>query len=317
MQIIITGGGGFLGQRLASALVSSKVLFDELILVDILLPANPSQDKRVRCLQVDLSDPKAARDIVNLETGIIFHLAAIVSSHAEKEFDLGWNINLDITRQLLEACRQTKPDIRFVFASSLAVYGGKLPPIVDETTVVAPQSSYGAQKAVCELLVNDYSRKQFVDGCALRLSTVCVRPGRPNLAASSFVSSIIREPLNGESAICPVSRDLTLCVTSPDTVVDNLLLASRLDAEDFGDWRIVNLPGISVTVHEMLYSLSRATNDKTLDLIQFKEDPAINRIVRSWPTTLDNKKAQQLGFKVDKNFDDVIQRYMAFKRGNL
>ena len=315
MQIIITGGGGFLGQRLASALVSSKVLFDELLLLDIILPSNPSQDKRVRCLQVDLSDPKAARGIIDLETGIIFHLAAVVSSHAEKEFDLGWKVNLDITRQLLEVCRHANTDIRFVFASSLAVYGGKLPHIVDETTVVTPQSSYGTQKAMSELLVNDYSRKQFVDGCVLRLPTVCVRPGRPNLAASSFVSSIIREPLNGESTTCPVSPDLSLWLTSPDTVIDNLLLASRLDAEDFGDWRVVNLPGISVTVQEMLYSLSRATNDETLGLIQFKEDPAINRIVSSWPGTLDNRKALQLGFKVDRNFDHFIQQYLASQRG--
>lgn len=310
MQIIITGGGGFLGQRLAKALLSSTVAFNELLLADIILPANPSQDERVRCQQTDLSQAGAAEALVTPQTGIIFHLAAIVSSHAENDFDLGWRINLDVTRQLLEACRHTKPGIRFVFSSSLAVFGGQLPAIVNDTTAVTPHSSYGAQKAMGELLLNDYSRKGFVDGRVLRLPTICVRPGRPNQAASSFVSSIIREPLHGELAICPVSPDLTLWLSSPAAVVHNMLHAATLPASAFGDWRTVNLPGISVTVQQMLDSLRRMTDAATLARVRFEHNESINRIVSSWPGAIDNTRALQIGFQADSHFDHFIDQYM-------
>ncbi len=225
MQIIITGGAGFLGQRLARALLNSTLVFDELILADIVIPPKPDKDERIFCRQIDLSVAGSAQKIVTNQTGFIFHLAAVVSSHAEKDFDLGWRVNLDITRQLLEACRHQKPDIRFVFTSSLAVYGGPLPEIVNDTTGVTPRSSYGTQKAMGELLVNDYSRKTFVDGRVLRLPTICVRPGRPNQAASSFVSSIIREPLNGEVAISRIQfkpdPSINTIVSSWPGVIDN------------------------------------------------------------------------------------------------
>ncbi len=314
MQIIITGGGGFLGQRLARALLNSALKFDELMLVDVVMPLNPGKDERVRCRQVDLTENGAAKDLVTSQIGIIFHLAAIVSSHAEKDFDLGWRVNLDVTRELLEACRHQKPGIRFVFTSSMAVYGGKLPAVVDETTFVTPRTSYGAQKAMGELLINDYSRKKFVDGRVLRLSTICVRPGRPNQAASSFVSSIIREPLNGEIAVCPVSRDLPVLVSSPDTVIHNILHASNLEASDLGESRTVNLPGIAVTVQQMLDSLERITDKETLSRIQFKHDPTIGHIVSGWPGAIDNTRALQLGFKVDGSFDHFIHQYIVDKK---
>jgi D-erythronate 2-dehydrogenase len=310
MQIIITGGAGFLGQRLANSLLKSSLAFDTLLLVDIVLPSNPGNDSRVLCKQLDLSIEWAARDLVTPQTEIIFHLAAVVSSHAEKEFDIGWKVNLDITRQLLEAVRHTNPAIRFVFSSSLAVYGGDLPPVVNETTVVTPRSSYGAQKAMGELLVNDYSRKGFVDGVVLRLPTICVRPGRPNLAASSFVSSIIREPLRGEEAVCPVSLDLALLVSSPDTIIRNLIHAATLKTELLG-WRTINMPGITVTVRQMLDALKRITNEATVDRVQFKPDEGINRIVTSWPGSLDNTKALQLGFFADNSFDNFIHQHIA------
>src|SRR5258707_4020775 len=310
MQIIVTGGAGFLGQRLAQAFVSSNLPFEELVLADVVMPTNPGKDKRVSCLQVDLSEAGAAEAIIDQQTGLIFHLAAVVSSQAEKDFDLGWRVNLDITRHLLEACR-LRPGIRFVFTSSLAVFGGKLPAIVDDTTAVTPRSSYGTQKAMGELLVNDYSRKGFVDGIVLRLPTICIRPGRPNQAASSFVSSIIREPLNGESAICPVSPELALWLSSPDTVIHNMVLAAAIEAAALGDWRTVNLPGISVTVKQMLDSLRRMTNAETLARGQFKEDPSISRIVSSWPGAIDNRRALLLGFRVDIGFDQFIRQYMA------
>ncbi|GAB4030448.1 D-erythronate dehydrogenase [Spirosoma gilvum] len=311
MQLIITGGAGFLGQRLAKALLSSSVPFDELLLVDVVMPPKPVENDRIRCQQLDLSAEGAAAMIISARTQMVFHLAAVVSSHAEKDFDLGWKINLDITRNLLEACRHQQASIRFVFSSSLAVYGGTLPAIVDDTVAVRPQSSYGAQKAIGELLVNDYTRKGYIDGRVLRLPTICVRPGRPNLAASSFVSSIIREPIQGEQAICPVEPDLSLWLSSPDTVIQNILNGALLDGTDFGDWRTVNLPGISVTVQQMLDSLERIAGKEALERVLFKPDPAINAIVSSWPGRVDNARALQLGFKADQNFDEFIKQFMA------
>lgn len=186
MQIIITGGGGFLGQKLASALLNSSLAFNELLLVDLKMPARLSDSPRLRCLEADLTQPGVLESVITANTSVVYHLAAIVSSHAEDDFDLGWKVNLDLTRQLLEACRRQPQKIRFVFSSSLAVYGGTLPECVTDTTALTPRSSYGAQKAACELLVNDYTRKGYVDGLALRLPTICVRPGKPNRAASSL-----------------------------------------------------------------------------------------------------------------------------------
>ena len=313
MQIIITGGAGFLGQRLAKALLNSSLVFEELLLVDLILPTNPGNDGRVRCQQIDLSAEGAAKSIVSSRTGLLFHLAAVVSSQAEKEFDLGWSVNLDSSRHLLEACRHQHPGIRFVFASGFAVYGGELPAVVDERTVITPRSSYGIQKAIVELLVNDYSRKNFVDGRVLRLPTICVRPGRPNQAASSFVSSIIREPIHGEPAICPVSPDLTVLVSSPNTIIRNILHGATLESTVFGDWRTVNLPGISVTIREMLDSLERHTNRETANRVQFRPDPAVHAIVSSWPTAVDNTRALQLGFSVDGDFDGFVRQFLAEK----
>lgn len=314
MQIIITGGAGFLGQRLAQALLKSELEFEELLLADIIQPLNPTNDKRVTCREVDLSQEHTAKNLVTSKTGIVFHLAAVVSSHAEKDFDLGYTVNLDITRLLLEACRHQNAGIKFVFSSSLAVYGGKLPAMVTDTTAVTPRSSYGTQKAMGELLVNDYSRKNLVDGRVLRLPTVCVRPGRPNLAASSFVSSIIREPLNGEQAVCPVSPNLALWLSSPDTIIENMIKGAMLEASVFEGWRTVNLPGIGVTVKEMLDSLCRMTDRETVDRVQFIPDQAINNIVSSWPGVIDNTRALQLGFKVDNQFDDFIKQFITHNK---
>jgi D-erythronate 2-dehydrogenase len=311
MQIIITGGAGFLGQRLAKALLKSSLDFNTLKLVDIIQPVNPGDDSRVECLQMDLSSEDSAKALITSEASIVFHLAAVVSSHAEKEFDLGWKVNLDITRYLLEACRQTKAGIRFVFSSSVAVYGGELPTVVNDTTVITPRSSYGTQKAMGELLVNDYSRKGFVDGIVLRLPTICVRPGKPNQAASSFVSSIIREPINGEEAVCPVSKDLGLFLSSPNTVIKNLIYAATVPSGTLGGWRTINLPGIRVTVQQMLNSLKTITDQATLDRVRFKPDESINKIVSSWPGAIDNTRAMALGFSADSNFDNFIHQHLA------
>jgi nucleoside-diphosphate-sugar epimerase len=317
MQIIITGGAGFLGQRLAKALLKSSADFTTLTLVDIILPNNPGNDSRVECLRMDLSSEDAAKSLISSNTSVVYHLAAVVSSHAEKEFDMGWKVNLDITRLLLEACRHTKAGIRFVYSSSVAVYGGELPTVVNDTTVITPRSSYGAQKAMGELLVNDYSRKGFVDGIVLRLPTICVRPGKPNQAASSFVSSIIREPIKGEDAICPVSKDLGLFLSSPDTVIKNLIYASTIRAGALGGWRTVNLPGIRVTVQQMLHSLKTIAGQAALDRVQFKPDESINKIVSSWPAVIDSTRALALGFSADSNFDNFIHQHIADNKAEL
>lgn len=306
MQIIITGGGGFLGQKLARALLHSSLPFSELLLVDIQAPPVLA-DPRVRCLQADLTAPGVAESLISERTAVVYHLAAIVSSHAEQDFDLGWQVNLNTTRSLLEACRHARPGIRFVFTSSLAVYGGPLPELVNDGTALTPTSSYGAQKAMGELLVNDYSRKGYVDGLALRLPTICVRPGKPNRAASSFVSSIIREPLQGEITVCPVSPELRLWLSSPATVVANFLLAATLPK---GDGRSINLPGISVTVGEMLTALTQAGGQAARDRVQFAADPAIERIVASWPGRIDNQRASALGFMADRTFADIIDSFI-------
>lgn len=309
MKIIITGGAGFLGQKLAHRLVKSNLPFRELLLVDRVMPDTPNDDERISCQATDLSSSNAVQSLITKECALIFHLAAVVSSQAESDFDLGWKINVDITRQLLEACRHTKQDIRFVFASSVAVFGGELPPLVRDDTALMPRSSYGTQKAIGELLVNDYSRKGFVDGISLRVPTVCIRPGRPNQAASSFVSAIIREPLQGEKAVCPVSPDLPLWLTSPDTVITNFIHAAVMDASLLNSWRTINLPGITITVQAMLDSLRRATDEATLSRIVFEKNESFSRIVSSWPGALDNTTALGLGFTVDKDFDDFIKQF--------
>jgi D-erythronate 2-dehydrogenase len=310
MQIIITGGAGFLGQLLAKKLLNSALAFDELVLVDIILPQNQSRDTRIKCLQADLSETDVAENIISTKTIIIFHLAAIVSSHAEKDFDLGWKVNVDCTKNLLEACRNINPSIRFVFASSCAVFGGDLPEIVLDQTAITPQSSYGTQKAISELMVNDYTRKGFLDGTVLRLPTVCIRPGKPNLAASSFVSSIIREPMNGENATCPVPTGTAVWISSPDIIVENFIYAATLQKENLSVNCNINLPGIKITVNEMIVCLQKQIQPNIINFINFEVDLAINKIVSTWPTMIDNTKALKLGFKVDGDFDGFILQYL-------
>jgi D-erythronate 2-dehydrogenase len=310
MNIIITVGGGFLGQELAKKIFKSKIEFDELLLVDIVKPNKYIDDNRLLCKQLDLSEPGIAESIINENTGIVYHLAAIVSGHAEKDFDLGWKVNLDVTRNLLETCRSLNSKIRFVFASSCAVFGGDLPEKLVDSTALNPQTSYGAQKAICELMVNDYSRKGYLDGISLRLPTIAIRPGKPNQAASSFVSGIIREPLNGEMAICPVPPETKVWISSPETVINNFIIAGQMPSEKFGSWRSVNLPGIEISVNDMVKSLQKATNEAIINKIDFTIDEVIFKIVKTWPTKIDNTTALKLGFEVDHNFDDFIVQYM-------
>ena len=308
MNVVITGGAGFLGQRLARELLQSSEM-RSLILADVVAPSGP-KDERVKLVQADLTDPQAAKDIIAPETTVVYHLAAVVSGQAEANFDLGMTVNCDGTRFLLEAVRHQAPGAMFIFASSLAVFGGELPAVISDSTAVMPQSSYGTEKAISELWVNDYSRRGFVDGRVLRLPTVCVRPGKPNAATSSFASSLIREPIKGEAAICPVKPDLRLWLSSPNAVVDNLVRAHSVDADAFGPTRTVNLPGITVSVAEMIESLGRVVGSSAVEKIQYEPDETISRIVGSWPSEFSVDRAIALGFEGDRTFDEIVRAFV-------
>src|SRR5271167_4469549 len=314
MRIVITGGCGFLGRRLALLLLergSSLGPIDELVLFDNAPSAlSLPDDKRVTLATGDIADRETVRQLLMPAADVVFHLAAVVSGQAEADTDLGYRVNVDGTRAVLDACRALRACSRLVFASSLAVYGGALPPLVGDDTPLTPQSSYGTQKAIGELLVNDYSRKGFVDGRAVRLPTVVVRPGRPNRAASTFASSIIREPLAGKDAVCPVSPDTVMALASPRRVVDALLHAHDLSAAAFGPSRSLQLPGFSVAVGEMAAAVRRAGGDQAYTRIRWEPDPLIQRIVSGWPQALAAPRAVALGFTADKGIDEVVQAFI-------
>lgn len=257
----------------------------------------------------DIADPELLREVVGDDTVGVYHLAAVLSGGSEVDFDLSMQVNVDGTRTLLEACRAggTKP--RFVFTSSLAVFGGTMPDVVPETLATRPESTYGALKAIGELLVNEYSRKGFVDGRVLRLPTISVRPGQPNSAASSFASGIIREPLNGEPSTCPVPLDTRMWLSSPDAAVANLVHAFVVDGDDLGQWRTINVPGVTVTVGAMLDALTEVGGAEARALVSHEEDARIMDIVCSWPGDFDVERPLALGFVRDASFTDAVRQY--------
>jgi nucleoside-diphosphate-sugar epimerase len=318
MRIVITGGAGFLGRKLARRILELGALTDaagtkrqveEVLLLDV-VTAHGFDDPRLRTRAGDIADPAFVRDAVDERTDSVFHLAAVVSGEAEADFDLGWRVNFDATRVLLERCRDLPRPPKVVFTSSCAVFGGTLPDVVPDTQQLTPQSSYGAQKACGEFLVWDYTRKGMVDGRSLRLPTVSVRPGKPNKAASSFASGIIREPLDGVEAICPVAPTTGMWLTSPRMVVDNIVVAHEAPATAFGATRSINLPGISTTVAGMIASLARVAGVDVVARIVMRHDPAIDRIVRTWPRDFDTVFARSLGMRADVDFDGIVRQYI-------
>src|SRR6266403_4075085 len=310
MRIVITGGCGFLGRRVALGLLERRDV-DALVLFDNAPSALPlPEDKRITLLTGDIADLAAVRAAIAPGTDAVYHLAAVVSGEAEADTDLGYHVNLDGTRAVLDACRALGSTPRLVFASSLAVYGGKLPPAVGDDTALTPQTSYGTQKAIGELLVNDYNRKGFVDGRALRLPTVVVRPGRPNRAASTFASSIIREPLAGQEAVCPVSPDTVMALASPRRIVAGLVHALGIPGEAFGATRSLQLPGFSVSVGEMAAAMRRAGGEAAHARLRWEPDPQIQAIVSSWPPVLSTPRAEALGFGRDSNIDEVVAAFI-------
>lgn len=311
MKIVITGGTGFLGQRLARQLLGAwpvSELISQIVLIDRAVGSDPA-DERVTYAIGDVGDREFLQPHLR-DARIVYHLAAVVSSQAEADFDLGLKVNIDSLRIVLEVCRETGQRPRVVFTSSVAVFGPHGNTVVDDDTPVNPLSSYGMEKAVGELLVAEYSRRGFIDGFTLRLPTISVRPGSPNQAASSFASSIIREPLCGEPAQCPVPVETALWLLSPRRATAALVHAATLDTAALSVRRTINLPGLSVTVHEMLNALEAVGGAKARQLVRNAPDHAIERIVRSWPVRWDQARAEALGFRGDASMSEIISAFV-------
>lgn len=314
MRIAVLGAAGMLGRKLVDRLASQKVLAGKAItgfvLHDIVSPTAPSGEFAVELLSSDFSTPGEAARIVASRPDVIFHLAAVVSGEAEADLAKGYRVNLDGTRALLEAIHAIGGGYRprFVFTSSLAVFGAPLPDVIPDDFVLRPLSSYGAQKAIGELLVADYSRRGIIDGLGIRLPTICVRPGRPNKAASSFYSGIIREPLNGEEAILPVSRDMRHWFASPRAAIGYLVRAAEVEADAL-TVRSLTMPGVSATVADQIEVLRKLGGEETVRLIREEPDPAIHAIVSTWPKAFDTQRALELGFVADQNFEEIVEIY--------
>jgi nucleoside-diphosphate-sugar epimerase len=319
MRIVITGGAGFLGTRLARKILERGTLTDsagrvrEIAAVTLLDVAAPAAfaDPRVTVVTGDLADPAVIARAVSADTDTVFHLAAVVSGQAEADFDIGMRVNLDATRALLERCRTLARPPKFVFTSSLAVFGGPLPDPVPDNAPVTPQASYGTQKAIGEFLVYDMSRKGFIDGRSLRLPTVTVRPGKPNKAASSFASGIVREPLAGVEAICPVAPTTRMWVQSPRAVIDNLVLGHETPASAFRTSRSINVPGLCVGVGAMVDALREVAGDAVAGRVRWQLDPAIDKIVATWPANFAPEFGLSLGMRADTDFAGIVRPYMA------
>lgn len=317
MKVFITGGGGFLGYRLALRLLERKTLaapdgkqvpISRIKLFDAAFP--PDVDPRLECVKGDIGELDMVEAALDRDTGSVFHLAAVVSAHAEAEFDVGYRVNLDGTRNLLEACRDMDTPPRLVFASSLAVYGGKLPPVVDDLVTPTPQTSYGTQKVIGEYLVNDYSRKGLIDGRSLRLPTIVVRPGKPNLASTSFASGMFREPLNGTVCEVPVEASTEMWILSPRKVLEAFVHAHDLPASSWGNQRAVSLPGITFSVGEGVEALRRVAGDEVARRVVFKRDDRLNSMVRSFPGRFRTDRAVGMGFKADEDIEGIIRDYI-------
>jgi D-erythronate 2-dehydrogenase len=320
MKVVITGGAGFIGRKLAQRILAQGTLtgpsgqpegVTEVVLFDAVAPPDEElTDERIRAVVGDIADADQVAEVIDARTNSIFHLAAVVSAGAEAEFDLGYQVNLAGTQNVLEAARAADGTPRVVFASSLAVYGGEVPDTVLDDTPITPETSYGAQKVMGEFLITDYSRKGYIDGRAMRLPTVVVRPGKPNKAASGFASGIIREPLNGVDMVCPVSPESRMAIMSPRTVVDCFMHMHDLDSAKLGASRAILLSGFSVSMADTAAAVQAVETNRDRGQITFKVDPHIQAIVDGWPKTTSSAKAASLGFPSDSNIGDVISAYI-------
>jgi nucleoside-diphosphate-sugar epimerase len=315
MHVLIIGAGGMIGARLARLLARRGTLggvpIDRLTLADITTPAAPGFAGPLATLALDMAAPGAAARLIADRPDVIFHLAAIVSSQAEADFDLGYATNLDGTRALLDAIRAANYCPRLVFASSTAVFGAPFPTRIPDDFHATPRSSYGTQKAMTELLLNDHSRRGHVDAVALRLPTICIRPGRPNAAASGFYSNILREPLAGKPANLPVPETTRHWFASPASAIAFFDHAATLDLARIGPNRAINMPGLSATVADQIDALRREAGQDSVNLITRIPDPVIAAIVNTWPQDFDTARADALGFTADSSFDAIIAAHLA------
>lgn len=315
MKILITGGGGFLGFRLAKTLLARGTLGGEpvtsITLLDGAFPPAAAQEPRLSAVTGDVSDAATIARVCPPDTDAVFHLAAVVSGAAEADFDLGMRVNYKGMELLLAQMRKCAKPARLVYTSSVAAFGGELPPVLDDSTIANPQTSYGAQKVIGEYLVSDYSRKGFIDGRSLRLPTVVVRAGKPNAAASSFASGIIREPLNGVVSECPVGPQTGVWLLSPGRVVEAFIHAWELPPGAWGTQRWLNLPGITATVAQMIEALGRVAGDEVAKRVVYKADARIQAIVKTWPVNFRTPRALAMGFKPDADMESVIRAYIA------
>lgn len=326
MKILVTGSGGMIGRKLVERLAADKALggkpIESLTLVDVVDSPIPAGAPKAKSIVTDFSEKGVAETLIAERPDVIFHLAAIVSGDAEANFEKGYRINFNGTWALLEAVRiegqkdgQPAYKPRFVFASTLAVFGPPFPDNIPDEFALTPTTSYGTQKAMTELLLADYSRKGYLDGVGVRLPTICIRPGKPNKAASSFFSGILREPLAGQEAALPVGDEVRHWFASPRAAVGFFINAATIDTAPLGPRRSMTMPGVSATVGEQIAALRNAAGDEAVALIKRTEDPFVAQIVKGWAGRYDPKLATSMGFKAEKNFDEIIRVYKEDEMG--
>lgn len=318
MKVVITGGAGFLGKKLAQRLLGAPLLIGpsgrleavgEILLFDVIEAPGFAGDRRVKTIAGDIANSATVQAIVNGASSV-FHLAGVVSAGAEADFDLGYRVNLDGTRHVLEACRALGTNPRVIFASSLAAYGGDLPRAVADDTPLHPQTSYGSQKVMGEHLVRDYTRKGFLRGTSLRLPTICVRTGKPNKAASTWASSIIREPLSGVDVVCPVTAETPMVLLSPRKMIDAFIRAHNLQPDAFGPGRVQLLNGIIANAKELEQAMVRNAGNRKTGTVTWTHDPAIQKICDGWPQGIDSNRARALGFEIDRDVDEIVRHFI-------
>jgi D-erythronate 2-dehydrogenase len=320
MKVIITGGAGFIGSRLAKELLhrghliglnGQKTLIKELVIFDMAPPQiSLPADKRMSFVTGDISSIEMMKQLIDKQTTSIFHFAGVVSGQAESDLDLGMRINIDGTRAVLDACRAHNIKPRIVFASSISVYGDHLPAIVTDDTPTWPSLSYGAQKLCCEYIIDDYTRRGLIDGRSVRIPTVVIRPGKPNKGVGQWTSSFFREPLTGKEAICPVSKSTVLIMLSIRRLVESIIHIHDVPGEQIGPQRALLLPALSASVADMIESLQRVGGDKAVKCIRWEPDAFIQRVQDSWPHKISSERSKKLGIHANHTIDEIIQEFI-------